>query len=470
VTPAATRLDDVAQTPVRAAPADIARLGFAVAAAIDPKAPAVADGSAGLIAQARVIADALLAAERPLIVSGVEAGDESVIQAAANIAIALRAGGKSCALMLNVPECNSLGLSLMANSQAAFEAALAQPAALVIVLENELYRRAESVAIDAMLGPARLVVLDHSASETTHRADLVLPAASFAETGGTLVSNEGRAQRFYQPIFAEDDVREAWRWIADAGRAADSNACQGWNTEDDIVAALASALPSFAALPRVAPSEQFGIAGCRIPSEPHRFSGRTAMHADRNVREPKPPVSADSPFSATMEGFYGNVPPALLPFFWAPSWNSVQSVNKFQSEIGGSLEGGDPGVRLLEASAEARLPYYTGVPEPFAPRAGQWLAVLLPRVFGDEEQSARAKAIRERMAPPALALNAEDAALLGGTSGELFACELGGERQRLALEIHPEMPRGVAGIAGLAAKAHALPDWIRITRAGEDAA
>jgi NADH-quinone oxidoreductase subunit G len=469
VTPAATRLDDIAQTALRAAPADIARLGFAVAAAIDPAAPAVADGSADLVAQARAIADALLTAERPLIVSGVEAGDENVIKAAANIAAALRARGKSCALMLNVPECNSLGLALMANDQSGFETALAQPAALVIVLENDLYRRAEGATIDAMLASARLVVLDHSASATSRRADLVLPAASFAESGGTLVSSEGRAQRFYQPIFPEDDVREAWRWIADGGRAAGSNACQGWNTEDDIVAALAGAVPCFAAISHAAPSEAFRVAGRRIASEPHRFSGRTAMHADRKVREPKPPVSADSPFSSTMEGFYGKMPSALLPFVWAPAWNSVQSVNKFQSEIGGALEGGDPGVRLLEARAEATLPYYAGVPEAFAPRTGMWLAVLLPRVFGDEEQSARAEAIRKRMAPPALALNNEDAARIGGASGELLECDIGGERQHLALEIYPELPRGVAGILGLAAKAHALPEWIRITRAGQDA-
>ncbi len=470
VTPAGTRLDDVAHTTLRAAPADIARLGFAVAAAIDPAAPAVADASADLIAEARAIADALLAAERPLILSGVEAGEESVIRAAANIAAALRMRGKPSALMLNVPECNSLGLTLMADGRSNFEAALAQPAALVILLENDLYRRAERTAIDAMLSSARLMVLDHSASETTRRADLVLPAASFAESGGTLVSSEGRAQRFYQPIFPEDDVREAWRWIADAGRAAGSNACQGWNTEDDIIAALADALPCFAAVPRAARPQTFRVAGCRIPSQPHRFSGRTAMHANRSVREARPPVSADSPFSSTMEGFSGRMPPALLPFVWAPAWNSVQAVNKFQSEIGGALEGGDPGVRLLEARAAAALPYDADVPEAFAPRAGMWLAVLLPRVFGDEEQSARAPAIRERMAPPALALNAADAAHIGGVSGARLACDIGRERHHLALEIHPDLPRGVAEIGGLAAKAYAFPDWIRITLAGQGAA
>lgn len=459
VTPAATRLDDVAHTALRAAPAEIARLGFAVAACIDPGAPAVADLSDDLGDRARMIAQALLAADRPLVVSGVEAGEISVIEAAANIAAALRARGKSASLMLTVPECNSLGLALMATDATGFEAALGEPAALVIVLENELFRRAGGTALDA----AHLVVLDHSESPTTRCAELVLPAASFAESGGTLVSSEGRAQRFYQPIFAENDVRAAWRWLGEAGLAAGNNACAGWNTEDDIVAALGSALPRFAAAPRAAPSETFRIAGKRISSEPHRFSGRTAMNADRNVREPKPPVSADSPFSATMEGYYGKMPPALLPFSWAPGWNSVQSVNKFQAEIGGALAGGDPGVRLLEARQDTVVPYYTGIPEPFAPRPGMWHAVMLPRVFGDEEQSARAAPIRERMAPPVLALNEEDAALLGATTGQTLAFDLDGERQHLTLEIHPGLPRGVAGLSGLAAKAYALPAWIRIT-------
>jgi NADH-quinone oxidoreductase subunit G len=467
-TPAATRLDEIALDTLRAAPADIARLGFAVAACIDPAAPGVADLSADLAVRASVIAQALLAAKRPLVVSGVEAGEESVIQAAANIAAALRTRGKSCALMLNVPECNSLGLALMTQGRPGLEAALGEPAALVIVLENELYRRAGEVAVDKALDAAHLVVLDHSEGPSAQRAALVLPAASFAESGGTLVSSEGRAQRFYPPIVTQSGAGEAWRWLGEAGRAAGRDGC-GWDTEDDVVAALSAALPHFAAVARAAPPETLRIVGNRISSAPHRFSGRTALNAAQNVREPKPPVSADSPFSATMEGYYGKMPPALLPFTWAPGWNSAQSINKFQAEIGGALAGGDPGVRLLEAQAEAALGYYTSIPEPFSQRPGMWHAVILPRVFGDEEQSARAAPIRERMAPPALVLNEADAALIGAASGQTLTCEWDGERQELTLEIDPGLPRGVAGVAGLAAKAHALAGWVRIAAAGAGA-
>ncbi|WP_215202733.1 molybdopterin-dependent oxidoreductase, partial [Escherichia coli] len=43
-----------------------------------------------------------------------------------------------------------------------------------------------------------VIVADHQQTATTAKAHLVLPAASFAEGDGTLVSQEGRAQRFFQ--------------------------------------------------------------------------------------------------------------------------------------------------------------------------------------------------------------------------------------------------------------------------------
>ncbi|MGV8462307.1 NADH-quinone oxidoreductase subunit NuoG, partial [Pseudomonas aeruginosa] len=82
----ATRLDDVAEETVHAAPDDLARLGFAVAHAIDPSAPSVADLDPQAQAFAQRIADALLAAKRPLVVSGNSLGNKALIEAAANIA------------------------------------------------------------------------------------------------------------------------------------------------------------------------------------------------------------------------------------------------------------------------------------------------------------------------------------------------------------------------------------------------
>ena len=60
----------------------------------------------------------------------------------------------------------------------------------------------------------------------------------------------------------------------------------------------------------------------------------------------------------TMEGYYGPMPSSLIPYFWAPAWNSVRAVNKFQDEVGGPLRGGDPGIRLIEPTSGTAPRYF----------------------------------------------------------------------------------------------------------------
>ena len=111
--PGATRLDDVATRTYRAAPEDVARLGFAVAHEIDPEAPEVPGLCEEIRELARIVASALKSAKRPLVISGFSCRSESVIQSAANVAKALRDAGHPSALSFIAPECNSFGLALM---------------------------------------------------------------------------------------------------------------------------------------------------------------------------------------------------------------------------------------------------------------------------------------------------------------------------------------------------------------------
>lgn len=186
---------------MRAAADDIARLGYAVAHAIDPQAPAVPGLDADNAALAQRIADALLAASRPLVVSGTGAASAAVIAAAGNIARALAARGKADAgLTLVVPEVNSLGIALIDGLalEEVLDALARHDADAVVVLENDLYRRLPAAQVDAALAAARhLIVVDHQRTATADKAGLLLSAASFAEGDGTVVSNEGRAQRYY---------------------------------------------------------------------------------------------------------------------------------------------------------------------------------------------------------------------------------------------------------------------------------
>jgi NADH-quinone oxidoreductase subunit G len=456
-TPAGTRLDDVAQRTFRMAPDDIARLGFAIAHAVDPAAPAVAG-------PADDIAGALAEAEHPLVVAGTGCLSPAVVEAAANVAWALCRRGRAARLGLVGPECNGLGLALMDGGSLAdaFAAITQGRAETLVVLENDLYRRSDRATVDRVLDrAAHVIVIDHLLHETAAKAEIVLPAATFAEAAGTLVSTEGRAQRFFQLVVPDGDIQPSWRWLTEAvPRPA------GWSRLDDVTRACAQALPLLAGIVEAAPSADFRIHGAKIPREPHRFSGRTAIHADVTLRDPKPPQDSDAPLSYTMEGYYGPMPAALLPFAWAPAWNSVQAINKFQHEVGGPLQGGDPGVRLIEPRPEASPPYFAAIPAPFTRRPGEWLVVPLHEVFGSEELSRLAAAVAERVAAPYLALNAEDASSLGIADGDRVVLRVAGTRQDLTARVGPAPPSGVAGLfadpTGLP-----LPGWGVVAKPGD---
>ncbi|WP_435635553.1 NADH-quinone oxidoreductase subunit NuoG [Pseudomonas solani] len=456
-----TRLDDVATQCVHAAPADLARIGFAVAHAIDPSAPAVEGLDSEAAELVKAIADALVAAKRPLIVSGASLGEKALIEAAANIASALKNREKNGSISLVVPEANSMGLALLLGEElggksldAALEALTAGQADAVVVLENDLYRRADAAKVDAALAAAQVVIVaDHQQTATVERAHLVLPVASFAEGDGTLVSQEGRAQRFFQvydPTYYDANilVREGWRWLH-ALHSTLQDKSVDWTQLDQVTAAVADSSSLLASIRDAAPSASFRIKGLKLAREPHRYSGRTAMRANISVHEPRQPQDKDSPFAFSMEGYAGSAEPRQqIPFAWSPGWNSPQAWNKFQDEVGGHLRAGDPGVRLIEAKG-ATLPWFA-VAAPFNPAQGTWQVVPFHHLFGSEENSSRAAPIQERMPEPYVALAKSEADRLGVNDGAMLALRVKGQALRLPLQIREELAAGLVGLpAGL---------------------
>jgi len=340
----------------------------------------------------------------------------------------------------------------------------------LIILENDLYRRADAPPVDALLNTARhLIVIDHLVNGVTSKAEVVLPAATFAEGDGSLVNNEGRAQRFYQVFAHEGEVRESWRWLRDMMVAAGRSEAATWGALDEIDAALAGATPVFEPVLKIAPPAGFRIAGQKIPRQPHRYSGRTAMFANIAVHEPKPPDDPDSPLSFSMEGYQGQPPSPLITRYWSPGWNSVQALNKFQSEVGGPLRGGDPGRRLIEPAQVEKPSYFDAAPEAFRPRSDEWLVAPLYHAFGSEELSVLSAGIAERAPQPYLALNPDDAIAIQAPEGEEAEVVLNGAVYRLPVRFHPALPRGVAGLpVGLSELPWAdLPGWGIVSR-GKD--
>ncbi len=441
-TPPPTRLDDIATATFRAAPDDIARFGHAIARRLGADIPEVTGLSMETGDMVSAVADILRAAKRPLIISGPSLGSEAIIQAAANAAWACSALGLPTELSFVMPEVNSFGLGLMEGGS--LDKAMQAEADTVIVLENDLYRRAQPRAVDAFLRRAKhVIVLDSLINPTTIKAEMILPAATFAEGDGTFVNNEGRAQRFYQVCAPVGEIRESWRWIGDL--MAITRRTPTWQNLDDITNAMIKAMPVFEPVRDIAPPAGFRISGMRIARQHSRFSGRTAMHAHINVNEPVPPNDPDSPLAFSMEGASGpDVPPSLIPRFWAPGWNSAQAINKFQNEVGGELRGGDPGQRLVEAAKQTYPTLFGELPDPYQRRADEWLIVPLYHVFGSEELSMLSPGVAELAPKPYVALNPDDAAALNG--GSQVQLTIGEWKQRLPVKLVPGLPAGVAGL------------------------
>ena len=463
-----TRLDDIAAWTYRAPVEDQARLGFAIAHALDNSAPAVDGIEPELQSKIDVIVQALAGAKKPLIISGTNAGSAEVIQAAANVAKALKGRGADVGITMIARSVNSMGLGIMGGGS--LEEALTEletgRADAVVVLENDLHRHASAIRVNAALAKAPLVmVVDHQRTAIMENAHLVLSAASFAESDGTVINNEGRAQRFFQvydPAYYDSKtvMLESWRWLHSLHSTLLSREVD-WTQLDHVIDAVVAKIPELAGIKDAAPDATFRIRGQKLAREPHRYSGRTAMRANISVHEPRQPQDIDTMFTFSMEG--NNQPTAhrsQVPFAWAPGWNSPQAWNKFQDEVGGKLRFGDPGVRLFETS-ENGLDYFTSVPARFQPQDGKWRIAPYYHLFGSDELSQRAPVFQSRMPQPYIKLNPADAAKLGVNAGTHVSFSYDGNTVTLPVEIaegltagQVGLPMGMSGIAPVLAGAH----------------
>lgn len=342
---------------------------------------------------AEKVAAALLSTEKPLVVSGTGMMSTRIIQGAANIATALKEAGKDAGIVYAVPEVNSMGLAMIGAAGSLDDAGKkvsAEKDFTVVVLENDLFFRTDkSRATEFLNNCGRVILLDSLENETTGKADYILPAGTFAEADGTVVNNEGRAQRFYQVYMPKEDMQSSWAWLDMMIHQSETS-----RPFDAIVLEMVENIPAFAAIKDLAPTADFRIGTQKIPRQTHRYSGRTAMNANVSVHEPKPPVDVDSPLSFTMEGYHGNPPSADIPYYWAPGWNSIQSINKYQIEVGGGLHGGSPGKRLIEPNENAVSGFGDNQKNT---HSGAFEILPSWHIFGSGELSSKSPAVAKRV-------------------------------------------------------------------------
>ncbi|WP_025733588.1 NADH-quinone oxidoreductase subunit NuoG [Carnimonas nigrificans] len=452
-----TKLDDIARGTYHGSPDEIARFGFGIAAALDASAPSVGDLDDDVQRQVADIVQVLKNAKRPLIIAGESLRSNAVLKAAFNIAKAVKGAGLNGSLTLVPSEANSMGLAMLGGESLdwAIKEFAREEADAAVVLENDLYRRLPAKRVDEALDNVdTLLVVDHTPTPTCLRADIVLPAATFAEGDGTLVSQEGRAQRFFQvydPSYyrPNDQTHEAWRWLHALHTTIEDRKVD-WTQLDQVTLEVANAVPALAGIVDAAPNASFRIKGQKIARSPHRSSGRTAMRANLSVVEPRQPQDKDSMLAFSMEGYNGtHEPRQQIPFAWSPGWNSPQAWNKFQDEVGGSLRAGDPGIRLIEPDADSDtrgLGYFSDIPSAFQLYHDRWQVVPLYHLHGSEETSARAKPVQERTPDAYIALGAADVETLGLDRASKVRVRVGKHELLLPLRISSQLRRGVIGI------------------------
>lgn len=412
-----TRLDDIAEATVNARSDGITQIASQIAGQIS--------GESHENAFVTSVAEALLAAERPLLVTGTSLRDPNLLNATAAIAWALRAKEKEPAMLISGSEVNTFN-AVVTCEGLTLNSALTRIAggASAVILENDLYRRAQSDSVDrALEGDGAVVALDVVESETLAKANVVLPAASYAEQTGTFVNYETRAQRFYQVFQPQDDIQPAWRWLSKiASRLGRTDA--SWTNVDEVSRSALAALPGIdASLEELAPTRDFRIEGeHRVARQTHRYSGRTAMNADESVHEPKAPEDDETPYSYSMEGQNpGDQSGSVIPYSWTPGWNSNQSIFKFQSEVSGDLLGQSGGKRLFavpsEPDAEVDKEFDFSVTQLTPPVADGLVPFPVHDVFGSDELSAQSWPVAQRAKGPYVLIHPDDAAVLSARAG-----------------------------------------------------
>ncbi|MCX6668703.1 MAG: formate dehydrogenase subunit alpha [Methanothrix sp.] len=147
---------------------------------------------------------------------------------------------------------------------------------LFIVGENPMMSYPDSSQIKKALEALEfLVVCDIFPTETSELADVVLPAASFAEKEGTFTSTERRIQRIRRAVKAPGEARAEWEIISDLlhrmGVPAD------YASAAEIMEEIASLTPQYGGVHY----DRLGACGLQWPCPSRDHPGTGILHAEK---------------------------------------------------------------------------------------------------------------------------------------------------------------------------------------------
>ena len=355
-------------------------------------------------------------------------------------------------IYLTVPDSNSMGVCLLGGQSV--EELLATDFDVVVVAENQLTDAIDASKLTQLLADKTVIALDHQLLDWHKDVDIVLPAASFAEADGTLISAEGRAQRFFQVYdnnyyHPMSSIKEGWRWLHAVHSSVEGRDVD-WTQLDDVINALIATHPKLAGIKGAAPDADYRITGLKIARQPRRYSGRTAMRAPISVHEPMQPKDLDTGLTFSMEGYSGKqTPSSMIPFANAAGWNSPQAWNKYQDKVGGHLKNGDPGVRLFDQLARLATRQYVAPDVTSANttdmQQGQAKLVPIHNIYASSMMASRSPIVAEQLPVAAWRIGVDDAKDWNIAAGDYLAIEIDKQQITLPVQLVGYLAEGCIG-------------------------
>ena len=355
-------------------------------------------------------------------------------------------------IYLAVPDANSIGVCMLGGQSV--EELLATDFDVVIVAENQLTDAIDAHKLTQLLADKTVIALDHQLLDWHKDVDIVLPAASFAEADGTLISAEGRAQRFFQVYDNEyyhpmSSIKEGWRWLHAVHSSLEGRDVD-WTLLDDVINALIATHPKLAGIKDAAPDADYRMTGLKIARQPRRYSGRTSMRAPVSVHEPMQPKDLDTGLTFSMEGYSGKqTPSSMIPFASAAGWNSPQAWNKYQDKVGGSLRNGDPGVRLFDRLERLATRQYVAPEATSATttdmQQGQAKLVPVYNLYASSMMASRSTVVAEQLPLATWRVGIDDAKEWGLAAGDYLAIEIDKQQITLPVELVGYLAEGCIG-------------------------
>jgi len=155
-----------------------------------------------------------------------------------------------------------------------------------------------------------LAVIDIFMTETAQLADVILPAASFAERRGTKTTTDRRVQWLERAIQPVGESRPDWRIISEIARRLDLQDAFDYNDQDEILDEIRKVAASYAGISSKRLQNTLGGIHWPCPTEDHpgtpilyvngfnKPGGRGVMKSVEHI-EPAEPTSAEYPLLLT---------------------------------------------------------------------------------------------------------------------------------------------------------------------------